>query len=168
MTPYAMHGAIIFTKAFRTLLAWVSAYFAAKLFQDRYTQQVYIDRVAPSALTGFVTMFAMFQAACAVFSILILAGVAYILVGKNPIIAPLIMLAVLDVLGELVVGLCALYTIASVMQNKKYFNYKYEGLRAIRALRTIAFRVNMFTGITPYYMILMALGSRAPAANAGA
>jgi hypothetical protein len=61
---------------------------------------VYIDRVAPGALTGFVTTFAMFQAVCGVFHTAILAGSAYILVGKNPIIAPLIVLAVLDVLGE--------------------------------------------------------------------
>lgn len=174
LTPGALHGAIVFTKAFRSLLAWVSAYLAAKLFQDKYTQEVYIDRVAPSALTGYVINFAMFQAAFAALSISVMAGVTYVLAGSKGELALLIKLATLDVVAELAMGLGVLYAVANVMQNKKYFNYKYEGLRAIRALRSISFQINMLTSNIPYYILfgdvgtaLKSLHNKEQAANAG-
>lgn len=153
LTPSAVHGAILFTKAFRSLLTWVSAYLAAKLFQDKYMQQVYIDRIAPSGLTGFVVTFAMFQAAFAALSIAVMGGVTYVLAGTRAELGVLVRFAVMDVVAELVAGLSIIYVVANVMQNKKYFNYKYEGLRAIRALRSIAFQVNMVTANIPYYML---------------
>jgi hypothetical protein len=154
LTPGNISGAILFTKASRSLLAWLSAYLAAKLFQDKYTQEVYVDRVAPSGLTGYVVYFAMFQAAFAALTVSVMAGITYILAGNRSELGVLLWYAGLDAVLELALGTLILYSIANTMQTKKYFNYRYEGLRAIRALRNISFNVNMATANIPYFMLI--------------
>jgi tellurite resistance protein TehA-like permease len=46
------------------------------------------------------------------------------------------------------------YIVASVMNNKKYFMYKEDGLRAIRALKEIYVSLSVLFGAMPFFMIL--------------
>jgi hypothetical protein len=153
LKPSTVHGAIFVTKAIRSLTSWLSAFLAAKLLQDNYTQEVYVERIAPSPLTTFVWYYAAFQLAFAILILTVMAGVVYVYAGTTSELAVLVRFAAVDIAIELVVTAIILLFVANVMQNKKYFNYRYEGLRAIRALRTMAFRVSLVTNAIPYQML---------------
>jgi dolichyl-phosphate-mannose--protein O-mannosyl transferase len=43
--------------------------------------------------------------------------------------------------------------IAEVMRKKKYFRYRYEGERGIRALKTIVFYVSMIILLLPFFRL---------------
>tara|TARA_Y100000389_G_scaffold70884_1_gene67582 strand:- start:1307 stop:1690 length:384 start_codon:yes stop_codon:yes gene_type:complete len=45
------------------------------------------------------------------------------------------------------------YLISKIMYNKKYFLYKDDGLRAIRALQLIMFRCGVFISILPIFLL---------------
>jgi hypothetical protein len=45
------------------------------------------------------------------------------------------------------------YFLAGVVQSKKYFKYKYEGLRAVRAYQDMVYSVAIPVFLFPYFFI---------------
>jgi uncharacterized membrane protein YciS (DUF1049 family) len=46
------------------------------------------------------------------------------------------------------------FMIGNVMMNKKYFKYRYEGLRGIRAYESMMFNVAIVLYMIPYFMMV--------------
>ena len=122
-----------------------------------YMSQIYIDKVLinqenPPQLYNFVLLFIFLD-----FLMLIISSViTYVLIstllngtGVNKVFTNISINFILGSLITLVIGLL----ITSTMQNKKYFLYKDDGLRAIRALKDIMFKVHLFTTMFPFHMI---------------
>lgn len=126
-----------------------------------YTSQVYMDKVLinqenPPKLENFIIMFILLN----LLTMLIVGigfqfALSYLGIGdeKNSNVNLLQMLAI-DFMMYL--GFFSVITsvIADVMYNKKYFMYKDDGLRAIRALKDIVLKMSMIFLIVPYFLIV--------------
>lgn len=142
---------LVATKVPCVVLSWVSAYFAAKSIQSEYMDKVYMKESEPPSLTDMVWSYAMFQALFSALVIGLGAVVMYVSAKDVAVLKKYVMIAAIDAMVSLAATVVLLYTVASTMEKKKYFNYRYEGLRAIRALRELTFKISLQTLPMPYF-----------------
>jgi hypothetical protein len=146
--------ALIAMKLMLVATSWVSAYFAAKVLQDSYIDKVYMKRESPAALSSMVFTFLMFQVLFGAIVLVVTIAITYVVSPKTNPRSGVLKLAIFDILLSLTSTSFILLTIADVMQNKKYFNYRYEGLRAIRAMKIIMFRASIAGNVLPYFLMI--------------
>lgn len=108
---------------------------------NSYTEQVLVNDKDPPPLTNFVFIIACMDT----FFVLIYLFFGW-MCGAQPV--DLITIAT-DLVFSLILNIYILWMIANTMHNKKYFLYKDDGLRAIRALRDISVHVIIGTAICP-------------------
>lgn len=139
-------------------VAWMITNNMAQL----YTERVFVDEKNPPHLRNMVFMWAIFAFVCAVF--IIFGAFASNTLGLG--ISKYILLASFyDAIIAFSVSAIVLYGIASIMYNKKYFYYKDDGLRGIRALRDMINWVSTAMLLLPAGYILseyMAADSKLP------
>jgi hypothetical protein len=144
-------GPLLGAKILRIALSWVSAYFAAKLLQDTYIDKVFFKESEPPPLTSMVLTFLMFQGVFAAIANGMATTAYWVAVNKTDDVYAVAALSCVDAAFEIAVSCVVLFLVADVFQQKKYFNYRYEGLRAIRALRTLMFRATAAVSLVPFF-----------------
>jgi len=139
-------------KTLRTSTGWVAAFMANKVQQERYINAVYLKREAPPSLQGMLVVFLLFHIMLAVIAFVAILGLTLVLTGTHTQLRSRMLLAVFDFGIEIVLTSFLGLVIADVLSKKKYFAYRFEGLRAIRAYRELLFALTAVHGLMPYFL----------------
>jgi len=138
-------------------LMYLGLFFAEKIFSDMYTKAVYVKNQEPPNLLTFYGIYLGFAVAMMLFIIVVLYIVSqifnsplngYIAINNDLIIKYIIDMCVFHVLTGAI--LCV---IGGLMQRKKYFKYKTEGPRAIRAFSESISIISAITILIPYFLV---------------
>ena len=123
-----------------------------------YTSQVYMDKVLinqenPPKLENFVIMFILLNL-LTMLMIGIGFQVALPYIGGGEKSGNLLQMLVVDFMIYLALLTVTSSIIADVMYNKKFFMYKDDGLRAIRALKDIMLKLSIVFSVVPYFLVV--------------
>lgn len=117
--------------------ASLGTYIGARDLSDRFTRQVYLQGKTPPPLSSFATTVALthvlMMGACLSASLFAI----YIHHGTSSDMGCLLAWVTIDVALFSILAITVGNTLANSVGNQVYFNYKVEGLRAIRAMRRI-------------------------------
>lgn len=153
LPPYAV--AVMGLKLLRVLLAWISVFLTTRIFSPIYEDLVYEQRKDPPNLGRYVGIYVALELAFNAFVIALLALVAHIF-GKapgNPIDVRALKAHAIDYGASLAVTASLGSWLASVVALKRYFKYKFEGLRAIRAFERMLLAVAVHVHLIPFFAI---------------
>lgn len=143
-------------KAIRLALAWIALGIASRAFEQLYKHQVYTLDESPPHPALLVAMMLGLDAALHAIVLAVLFTAKGIFKAPDndfPIDGALITLFGVDyALVTFAIGALAL-VIAAVVRSKKYFRYKYEGERGIRAMREMVFYVYCVMTPIPFYRV---------------
>lgn len=132
--------------------AYMAAFMATKVFQERYIDQVFMKKGDPPPLTGMLATFMMLYILFSLMAFGAVSALGWFMKEPAGNFMKRAMLGGLDFGCEMVSTLIMCTVIAKIMTNKKYFSYRYEGLRAIRAYREVLVVVAGIHGLTPYFL----------------
>lgn len=139
-------------KAVRLLLIWTAVTVAARLFETDYVEKVYGRGEKPPSLHNMVLIVGI---ALLVFNVLLAAGM--ILVTKDFqgvdsfFSRKYIQKVAIDSLIHTGIVLFLGFIVAGLIQNKKYFGYRTEGVRAIRSAKEVILAVSIPFLLVPYF-----------------
>jgi hypothetical protein len=141
-------------KLLRVLIAWVALRIASKVFQQSYDSRVYNNEQSPPSPLKFVGLFVALDLAMN-------AGVAVLLVfcrylfksvdNDFPIDGPFLTSWAVDYAATTVVIAALAAIVGAVVAKKKYFRWKYEGDRGVRALQQMTFYIYLVILAIPFY-----------------
>lgn len=124
-----------------------------------YTSQVYMDKVLinqenPPKLENFVIMFMLLNLLT-----MLMIGIGFYVAlpyigGGGDKSGNLLQMLAVDFLVYIALVLVTSAIIADVMYNKKFFMYKDDGLRAIRALKDIMLKLSIVFAVLPYFLVI--------------
>lgn len=149
-------------KVVRVILTYVSIIIAKNLTSQIYMDKVLVNQENPPSLANMLYLYLGIEAG--LYGVLLL--MVY-LVGsidtfglKGVINSELYTKYILpDYICYLIVMVVLGLILSSKMYNKKYFLYKDDGLRGIRALSEILFLYSLINSIIPYNYIIMGIQS---------
>lgn len=132
-----------------------SIYLATSVASN-YMTQVYMEKVLvnqenPQALSNFVVMYGIVDLLMSAFILMILYVVGVVFRQDN---LDIVKVVAFDFVCGLVAVLILGSIVANTMYNKKYFMYKDDGLRAIRAMKDIMNAFGMLFAIVPFFIAL--------------
>ena len=138
-------------------LQYLGLFFAEKIFSDMYTKTVYVKNKDPPSILTFYGLFLGFSFS----TMLFVVAVLYILslIFKNPldgslaINGDLIVKYITDMFVYHVLTGLLLIVVGVMLQQKRYFKYKTEGPRAIRAYSEIIAIISAITIVIPYFLL---------------
>ena len=134
----------------RILLLYISTYVASNIMNQIYSERVLISGVEPQPLNYQLYLFIAIDVVLNLFLLGFIYGFTK-LVSGNPklIINSYIQQYCITSFIIVIVS----FIISKVMYNKKYFLYKDDGLRAIRALQLMMFRCGIFITLLPFFIM---------------
>lgn len=138
--------------------------YASLMIAKNYSAQVYMEKVLvngdnPPALSNFITMYMMIEAVMIGIFIALLMAVDHgfklnLLNDDDNLLSEF-------VLPDYIIGSILTISIGSIIANKmyqkKYFLYKDDGLRAIRALSEMMFTISAIMSMIPFNFLLTGL-----------
>jgi len=151
-------------KVVRIGTSYISVTITSNFMAQVYMDKVLINQENPQHLTNFIMMFCVIDAIITT----LLLGLFYLTTSmmsessedKPSDFMSTYMPIIQDYVCFLLVVGATGYIIANTMYNKKYFMYKDDGLRAIRALKEILFSICIVNGLIPYNMILKSISKQ--------
>lgn len=150
-------GVVMGFKVVRIALAYLSLTIATNFMTQIYMEKVLVNNEAPPPLLNFVWLFMFVDVLVNVLFVLVIMLMENFSLfgnaGGHQITAAYLM----DYGVSLVLLLVLACIVANTMYNKKYFLYKDDGLRSIRALSEIVFNVSIMIHILPYGLLLKLL-----------
>ena len=136
--------------AIRIFVLYISSYVASNIMNQIYTERVLINGDEPPNLNFQLYLFVMIDSLLNLF----LLGFAWAIIKAFGNTANLFTVYVTQYgLSTLVTFLVCLI-ISNMMYMKKYFLYKDDGLRAVRALNEMILRIGALTSLTPFFLVL--------------
>jgi len=136
--------------AVRILLLYLSSYVSSNIMNQIYTERVLINGNEPPMLNYQLYLFVLIDFLFNLF----LFGFAWAIIktyrNNNNLFISFITQYVLTTLVTFII--CSI--VAHMMYVKKYFLYKDDGLRAIRALQIVNFRVGALMSVIPMFLIV--------------
>jgi hypothetical protein len=143
-------------KALRILFAYVALFLTTRMFVPIYEDIVYDAKKDPPGLWRFMLIYLAFDVSLNVFLLVLLFLLKYLFkTDDNTFIVDSALIG--NFLMDYVVGMFMIMVIGvlvgRVIIMKKYFKYKYEGVRAIRAFESIVFWIAVVNILIPYYLI---------------
>lgn len=148
---------IYFLKIINILFLIGSIRISEKVFSELYMKKVYAEEDMPPSIYVFMTMFLIMHAAFVLILLIILFLTMLVFKEDSNTFAIssfLIQSYFADYIVSTVFFILLSIIIGTVMQKKKYFRYKQEGLRAIRAYQDILNKVAIFVYLLPYFMYI--------------
>ena len=157
LPPYAL--VVMGLKLLRVLLSWVSVFLATRIFSPIYEDLVYEQRKDPPNLGRYVGIYVGLELAFNAFVIALLALAAHIFGSKpgSAVDARALKAHAIDYGASLAVTASLGSWLASVVALKRYFKYKFEGLRAIRAFERMLLAVAVHAHLTPFFAIFSSI-----------
>ena len=144
-------------KGLRILFAYVSLFLATRIFSPIYESAVYDNQGNPPSLSIFTGIYLALDLAFNAFLFVLLYLLRIIFGGADDSFVVdkyLFKKYVTDYVISTLFLLAMANLIATVITNKKYFKYKYEGLRAIRAFEQIMFMMAIVVYLFPFFWVL--------------
>ena len=136
-------------KALHLAVAWVALIISSRTFQGYYRQRVYVNNDPPPHPALFVAMFlALDLAAHAVIAVLVNLSKHVWDIDTSVVQAWAIDFTIVTS----IVALIAI-VMSQLIYSKRYFRYKYEGERGIRALQELVFAVCCVAVPIPMYRL---------------
>jgi len=148
--------AIYLLKGMRVFFAWFAIYMASKIMQEKYVSQVFANNTDPPDLRMFVMYFWGVEMIFMVALLVFLGLIKFLFDRQGDFIinGTLIRKYVMDYLIGMVFVLALGIAISSVIQQKKYYRYRVDGLRAIRSLQDIMIYLVVVISVIPFFIIL--------------
>jgi hypothetical protein len=143
-------------KGLRILFAYIALFLATRIFVPMYEDTVYDAKKDPPELWRYILIFVGFDFSLNVFLLVLLYLVKYLFKNEDNtfiIDGYLVNNHIFDYGFSMVCVVIVGVLISKVITQKKYFKYKYEGMRAIRAFEEIMFRVSVVGHLIPFYML---------------
>ena len=144
-------------KGIRILFTYIALFLSTRVFSPIYESVVYDQKKPPPGLWKYMFIFLGFDIAFNTFLVVVLFLLQFLFKtpDNNFIIDKYIFYKYLT---DYAIGIVTLFVvgilISKVVMEKKYFKYKYEGLRAIRAFESILFYTAIIIYMFPYFMIV--------------
>jgi len=141
-------------KAFHFLLIIMSLFLTEKIFSEMYMKNVYAQNSDPPNLVVMICIFLAIDFGLIMFMLTVLFLTMYIFQrpsGDFIINADLIKAFIIDWGIYVLLLFTIICIVAQYMQTKKYFRYNTEGLRAIRALKSIIMAVSVVLLAVPFF-----------------
>lgn len=148
---------IYFLKTVNLSFFVFALYLTEKLFSELYMKKVYALEENPPSLNKFILILLLVHAGFNVFIIVVLLMFMYMFQKTNNkffINQYFLKNYVKDYIVTLFVQTLIALIIASIMQKKRYFRYKTEGLRAIRGFKEILMYISFIIFTLPYFYFL--------------
>lgn len=141
-------------KSVRVFFIWFALYITSQIMQNMYVANVFANNVDPPSLLKFVLIFVGVEVSMLLVLLIILYLSKYMFDGlpSFPLSTQLLGLFVFDAAIVTVVLSVLGLVMASIMKKKKYFRYKTDGLRAIRALQEMMLYVGVLIAQTPFFL----------------
>ena len=131
-----------------------SVYLGEKLFTEMYMRKVYANNQDPPNLIAFYGIILGFLVAFNIIMLIILLLIIKILNSSTFVINGDLLLMYIKDFGIFIAIATAIFSlIGYMMQIKKYFRYKTEGLRAIRAYKESIILLSTILIAVPYFAI---------------
>lgn len=137
--------------AIRIFILYISSYISSNIMNQIYTERVLINGDEPPKLNYQLYLFLVIDVILNLFLFAFSWAVIKSYRNNNTILHKIF---IGHYILSLVVTFLLTYIIAELMYEKKYFLYKDDGLRAIRALQIINFRVGAVVSAIPMFMML--------------
>ena len=144
-------------KGIRIMFTYIALFLATRVFSPIYEEAVYDQKGNPPALSKYLLIFFAFDISFNVFLIVLLYLLTYLFKSDDnsfPIDNHLFTKYLTDYVISMVILIAAGFMIGKVMMEKKYFKYRYEGLRAIRAYESMMFSVAIVLYMVPSFMMV--------------
>ena len=143
-------------KVIRMFFAYIALFLATRMFVPIYEETVYDSKKDPPPLWKYMLIFMGFDISLNIFLIVLLYLVKYLFKSEDNtfiIDGGMIMNQIYDYGISLAVTMAIGVLIGRVIVKKKYFKYKYEGMRAIRAFEKMIFYVALVNNVVPYFLM---------------
>jgi hypothetical protein len=143
-------------KAVRIAFTYIALFLTTKVFSPIYEEQVYDKKENPPSLSMFLLIYIGFDLAFNVFIMVVLFLLKFLFKTDDnafPIDKFLFYKYMTDYAISMIFVFVIAVLVASIIQSKKYFKYKYEGLRAVRAFQDVVFYIASVIFIFPYFWI---------------
>ncbi len=134
----------------RIVILYISTYISSNIMNQIYSERVLINGSDPQPLQYQILIFLGIDLMLNAFLYAFIFGLSKSGIGNGNFIMNsykiqyTISLFIMSILS---------YLISIIMYNKKYFLYKDDGLRAIRALQLIMFRCGTFLTLVPIFIL---------------
>lgn len=149
---------MLMSKLFRAPLSYLS-----NIVSKNFTSQIYLDKVlvkgeAPPRLVNQVLLATVIEFVMFVICMGLLYGVNALL-GLFPMMTKEVMTSyiILDFVFYMAISFSIGSIIADVMYKKKYFLYKDDGLRAIRALSELMIAITLLLTVIPFNYLMFGI-----------
>ena len=138
--------------AIRIFLLYLSTTISSNIMNQIYTERVLINGEEPPVLNYELYLFLVLDL---VFNLLLLAAIYGILQFKDSKVESndIFTSYTLHYVVSLVIIFVLSMIVSNTMYRKKYFLYKDDGLRAIRALNDIVFKIGCVVSLMPFFML---------------
>lgn len=149
--------ALYLIKGIRILFTYIALFLSTRVFSPIYESVVYDQKKPPPGLWKYMFIFLGLDLAFNIFLVVVLFLLQFLFKtpDNNFIIDKYLFYKYLTDYAISVITLFVIgVLIANVIVEKKYFKYKYEGLRAIRAFENIMFYTAIVVYMFPYFMIV--------------
>ena len=143
-------------KAIRIGYTYVALFLTTRVFSPIYEERVYDQKKMPPELILYLLIFLTFDVALNLFLVVVLFLLQFLFkTDDNTFVVNkyLFQKYLVDYLVSIVLLVFVGFMISRVIMDKKYFKYKYEGLRAIRAFETMMFRISIPMTLFPYFLL---------------
>lgn len=144
-------------KAIRIGFAYLALFLATRIFTPMYETEVFDKKLDPPSLMKFLLIYLGFDLSFNVFILIVLFLLKFLFKSEDNafmIDGYLFQKFMLDYAVSMTILLALGAIVGSVIVNKKYFKYKYEGMRAIRAFQELMFYMSIVIFAFPYFMML--------------
>lgn len=135
----------------------ISLQIAERLFMHQYMDAVYGNGRSPPNILNFVGIMLGFSLMFLIFTVTILALAMYVLkhlgtkAGGFLINIDLIKKFLMDHLVTIVITVLFSIILGMIIQRKRYFRYKTEGQRGVRALKEMIMGIGVIVFLIPYF-----------------
>ena len=137
-------------KSLRVASSWLAFYLADKLFTEYYRKNKSAAANPKTVdLRWFVAIYASFQLAFDLIAMVVMYFVRRI--DPDVVSGALILDYAFDSVMVTLLVLSSSVWVADIIQDKKYFSYRTNGKRAVRALRTIMVWLLILHSLAPYF-----------------
>lgn len=153
MDASTLEGVSIFIpKLMRAVLTVVMGNISTNYMSQVYIDKVLVNQENPPKLYNFVLLFVFLDFLMLIISSVITYVLITTLLSGTDVMKVMTNISIDFALGMMVTLVTGLM-IATTMQNKKFFLYKDDGLRAIRALNDMMFKIHLFSTLFPFHML---------------
>ena len=144
-------------KGLRIFLSYIALFLTTRIFIPMYEEAVYDKKSTPPGLWKYLLIFFGFDVAFNSFLLVILYTLKLLFnTPDNSFVIDSYLFSKFMTDYFVTVSLVILLSLAmsAVIINKKYFKYKYEGARAIRAFEKMVFYVAIVIYLFPFFLIV--------------